>query len=310
MPVTEWKNPGTAANVDRNGNIAWSNPDNIKISDNNTAGVSLQQDEITDWLRATNFGFAIPVGANITGIEAKMERSASNVGVRNSAIYLRKTGTQVGDNRDPEGTWPVVEGYVNWGGSQDDWNSGLNVNDINSSDFGIDVSAYNTDANLRFANVDHIQIRVFYGIGVDNTSTATASATQISAQHICNGTDSNGILIVTVQVTDSNLSDRTISTVTHNGEPCTHITNSDSDNADDGLRTEIWYRLNPTTGGAPDIVVTAGGKCTDLTYGAISLTGVSTDISTDDYYFDGSDVVANDPDNAWNDETNTDDGVD
>ena len=124
-----------------------------------------------------------------------------------------------------------------------------------------------------------IIIEDFYwidAIGVDNITSGTDAGTiTLTVPHTATGTESNGILIVTVQVTDSALGDRTIESVTHNNEALTHLFGADADDVTEE-RTEIWYRTNPTTGGTPDIVVTAGGSCTDLTLGAISLTGVSS----------------------------------
>jgi hypothetical protein len=128
-------------------------------------------------------------------------------------------------------------------------------------------------------------------IAVDNTSNGTdANAASLTVAHTCTGTETNGILIVTIQVTDSSSSDRVISTVTHNNEACTHLPGADSDDDTDGLRTEIWYRANPTTGGTPNIVVTPGGTCTDLSLGAISLTGVNSTnfFVTADSYAEGN----------------------
>ena len=118
-------------------------------------------------------------------------------------------------------------------------------------------------------------------IAVDNTSNGTDSnSSELTVAHTVTSIAGGGILVVTIQVTDSSDTDRVISTVTHNGETCTHLSGAD---ADDGVeaRTEIWYRENPTTGGTPNIVVTAADKCTDLTLGAISLTGVDTGFVAD-----------------------------
>ena len=112
-------------------------------------------------------------------------------------------------------------------------------------------------------------------IAVDNVTSNSGGfgISSISAQHICTGTSSNGVLIVAVSVSDTTLTDRTVSSVTHNEEALTHL----SADADDGAkeRTEIWYRANPTTGGTPNIEVTCGGSCDAISYGAISLTGVN-----------------------------------
>jgi hypothetical protein len=75
------------------------------------------------------------------------------------------------------------------------------------------------------------------------------------------------------------------------------------------LRTEIWYRMNPTTGGTPDIVVTPGGTCTDLSMGAVSLKNVDTAaIGKNTYYFDGSDTALSDVDGVWTKDSEAGDG--
>ena len=112
-------------------------------------------------------------------------------------------------------------------------------------------------------------------IGVDNITSGTDAGTvTLTVPHTATGTESDGILIVTVQVTDASETDRIIQSVTHNNEALTHLPADADDNIEQ--RTEIWYRLNPTAGGTPDIVVTARGSCTDLSLGAISLTGVNS----------------------------------
>lgn len=113
-------------------------------------------------------------------------------------------------------------------------------------------------------------------ITLDTTSSGTdAGSVELTVAHECTGTDTDGILVVVVVVTDSGIDDRTISTVTHNGEALTNIPSATSD-AYSEERVEIWYRLNPTAGGSPNIVVTPGGSCTDLSLGAISLTDVGS----------------------------------
>ena len=114
-------------------------------------------------------------------------------------------------------------------------------------------------------------------IAVDNTSNGTDSGSvELTVAHTVTSIAGGGILVVTVQVTDSAEDEREISTVTHNGEDCTYWPGADADDTIE-QRTEIWYRVNPTTGGTPNIVVTPVGSCTDLSLGAVSLDGVSTD---------------------------------
>jgi len=99
------------------------------------------------------------------------------------------------------------------------------------------------------------------------------SNTVLTWQHTCGAGAT--LLVVLVGVVDSTLGDRTISGVTYNGDALTN-TGVTSDDATEGFRTEIWYRINPDTGGAYDVVVTAGGKCTDLAGMSSSVTGSHT----------------------------------
>jgi len=166
--VTDWKSPGTCANVDRNGRNSWFNPDNAKLSDNSRAACDVGINTYGDWLRCTNFGFTvddIPSGATIIGIEAKIERQAEEVNdIDDSAVYLRKTSGQVGDNKESDTYWTTSDVTASYGGSTDDWNAGLVDTDIvANNDFGIDISAYNADALFnRYARIDHVQIRIYY----------------------------------------------------------------------------------------------------------------------------------------------------
>ena len=142
-------------------------------------------------------------------------------------------------------------------------------------------------------------------IAVDKISNGTdGGTTQITVPHTVDSVAGGGILIVTVQVTDASETDRIIQTVTHNNEALTHLP-ADSDD-DIEQRTEIWFRENPTTGGIPNIVVTATASCTDLTLGAISLTGVNTNIVNDYYFNDSTPVdgngVCTDDTNAFDDD--------
>ena len=66
--------PGTIADDATVGTVAWTNPDNAKVSDNVYATVSLIGIGISHYLKATNFGFSIPTGATINGILVEIEK--------------------------------------------------------------------------------------------------------------------------------------------------------------------------------------------------------------------------------------------
>jgi hypothetical protein len=174
MAVTAYKTPGTCANVDRDLHSDWAFPDNAKTSDNShTENLVWKGVFYSDWLRLTNFGFSasdIPSGSTINGIEVKIERySLYSNKINDSALKLRKTSGQIGDNKASATYWPTSDAEVTYpssGGATDTWNASLIDTDITSSDFGVDLSANNVDTeSVQACYVDCVSIRVYYTSG-------------------------------------------------------------------------------------------------------------------------------------------------
>lgn len=55
-------------------NVAWVNPGNVTANDSVFATAALNVGLHTNELLATNFGFAIPAGATINGIQVDVNR--------------------------------------------------------------------------------------------------------------------------------------------------------------------------------------------------------------------------------------------
>lgn len=166
MAVTDWKTPSTTESVDRDGKNPWNDPERVQASDDERASCIVEASTYSDWLRCTNFGFAlgdIPSGSTIDGIEVKVERKAlTGYTIKDSALYLRKTACQVGDNKAEDVYWVTSDTEVTYGGAEDTWNSGLTDADIRDSGFGIDFSARNTTGANRNAYVDCVWTRIYY----------------------------------------------------------------------------------------------------------------------------------------------------
>lgn len=166
--TTDYKFAGTAANVDRDSKVAWSNPDSAKADDSSNAVCDVAKNTYGDWLRLTNYGFTtgdIPSGSIINGIEVAIGHYGENsTNLRDSAIYLRKTSGQVGSNYASGTNWnasPIQE--ITYGDSTNKWGTTWSVDDILNSDFGIDFSAANNNGTAaRNAYVDYIKIRIYY----------------------------------------------------------------------------------------------------------------------------------------------------
>ena len=160
---TELTHPGTAASEDRDGKASWSDVDNIKaIADYATCDVVAAT--YSDWLRASNFGFQIPTGSTINGIEVRVRRKGELGVLRDSALYLvDANGDNDGDNKAGTGTfWPTSAANATYGSSSDTWGTDAVPFHINNSNFGIRLSTHNNDLSTRTASVAQVYIRVYY----------------------------------------------------------------------------------------------------------------------------------------------------
>lgn len=163
MPDTGWHSPGTMANDAATGTKVWNNPDNAKSSDDNYAdSIGGVGGGSSNYLVATNFGFAIPLGATIEGIEVEFERKANLAdNVSDFKIYIVKAdGTYGAENKSAAGFWSTVEAYFSYGGAADLWSLAWSAANINHANFGVGLSVL-MQANGR-AYVDHIRIKVYY----------------------------------------------------------------------------------------------------------------------------------------------------
>ena len=145
------------------GTVAWSNPDNAKVSDDTRA-----------------FSALLYEGSNV---------------IENS-IKIVKTGTILGDEKSTSAAVSFTESYISYGGSSDLWGETWTAEDINDVDFGVVgswkdtsvISHYLKATNFGFSipvgatvngilveieqrkvvgsgstiNVDHIRITVYY----------------------------------------------------------------------------------------------------------------------------------------------------
>jgi len=159
------------------GSVSWSSPGNAQTSDDSYATANLNKNEVSHYLKATGFGFNIPAGATINGIQVDVEKRGGAEGkIGDNSVRLVKNGTIDGDEKSAAEVWPAPgsEAYTNYGNSTDLWGLNWTPADINSADFGFVISAkfIGTGSN-KDADVDHIRITVYY-------STANSAPTDIA----------------------------------------------------------------------------------------------------------------------------------
>ena len=155
--------PGTMADDSAVGTLTWATPDNAKVEDGSTAIASGAGGSQSHYLKATNFGFSIPQGAEILGILVEVKKGASRVQSTDTAVRIVKGGSIGTTDKSSLLDWPVtILEFINYGGLADLWGETWTPADINASNFGFVISANNNPGLSSSLQIDHIKLTVKY----------------------------------------------------------------------------------------------------------------------------------------------------
>lgn len=165
---------GTAANDSSHSGDSWSTTGNALTDSLTAATSSVTSNENTQYLKITNFGFAVPAGAEIQGIRLMVRHSAAaSDRIVDDRVRIVKADGSIGteDKADPSTFWPSqsVQQVVSYGGRDDLWGESWTPADINHSNFGFVIAANNTGVGTT-ARVHYATITVYYTGGDDMTS--------------------------------------------------------------------------------------------------------------------------------------------
>ena len=158
--------PGTMADDAAVGGGVWATVDNAKVNDTSYATNSGGIPD-THYLKATAFGFAIPAGATINGIQVGITRKANDSSkfayADDNIVKLVQGGAVVGNSKASAGTkWPTADGTVTYGTTSDLWGATWTDSQINASNFGVVLSA---NTNSVTASVNFISVTITYTAG-------------------------------------------------------------------------------------------------------------------------------------------------
>lgn len=165
--ATSTKSAGSAVNGSGGGSTNWTNPGNVTSSDDNYATcVFGNEGDSSKDLDCTNFGFSIPAGSTIDGIEVNIERNGGTQ-IQDTSIKLLNddgAGGESAQDKSAGATWSSTDAVVTFGGSTDTWGETWSVSDVNSSSFGVRIQCedVNFDFQLGIAGIDHVEIVVHY----------------------------------------------------------------------------------------------------------------------------------------------------
>lgn len=154
---------GTGANDAGAGSTAWSNAGNITADDSSYASVTVTFGAESQWLKATNFGFA--VSGTVNGITATINRRITAGGVNDAEIRLVFAGSvdTLGGDRSAGAAWPGSFTTASFGGGADTWdNMTITASQVNNSGFGVAFRCVESVFESSTAEVNWIKIDVTY----------------------------------------------------------------------------------------------------------------------------------------------------
>ena len=135
--ATTTQTAGTGANDASVGTIAWTSPGNITADDASNASASDIGGGTTNYIKATNFGFAIAADQGLDQVEFTFQRSDSANTTTDSRISMVIGGTIQTENQSAGATWPAIEEDKVF-----TFTTGLPTRaQVNASDFGVVLSA-------------------------------------------------------------------------------------------------------------------------------------------------------------------------
>jgi hypothetical protein len=216
----------------------WTSPGNVFTNNAAYATKSLGAGVSSGTLDATNYGFALPAGATVTGITASIDRKTSvSTTIRDFTVQLLKAGAPVGNNKALTATnWGTTDAYATYGSGTDLWGTTWTQSDVNNSGFGLRlVAKNNSGSTTATASIDHMQLTVDYDYY--NTSTASVDHMEVTVTHTA---DTNGIGTSGTNVQQANIT----GSCTYNGGG-THSTCTSADHVYAGTITKPAAGSNP-----------------------------------------------------------------
>lgn len=162
------------------GDVDWSDPSNAASENGSSASCTLNMGFGTYYLVAEDFGFSLPSGATVEGIKVEVKHRCTFGVTYDRDVKLIKGGSIQTTNKAAVGYWPTSLAYQTYGGSADLWSGTWTYSDLNSSLFGVAISA--TADDFDFPAIDHIRITVTYSVGSAYTLTASAGSYTLTGQ--------------------------------------------------------------------------------------------------------------------------------
>lgn len=163
--------------------VAWSNVSNALSSNDSYATATLLiTDSQTEYLAFSQFGFSIPAGSTINGIQVDIEaKQASGAEFGQiGGVAVTKDGV-VSSATSFDGTvLGTSDAYESFGGATELWGETYTVAQVNASSFGVLFAGLNNGV-AAVLSLDHVRMTVYYTApsGVRRTAGPSIGGAQI-----------------------------------------------------------------------------------------------------------------------------------
>jgi hypothetical protein len=247
------------------GAVAWST--NLANAAHNTpdtfATTERFNNSTSEVIKATGFGFNIPSGAAIDGIEVEIKKGSDAGGISDHAVRLVDAGAIGSTDRSVGGFWASAGTTTVYGSTNDTWGGSWYEYQINATNFGLAISGQETNGNGNVCRVYFFKIIVHY------TPTAKFAGGQADGYH---EELESGLNIAPLDVDNSNgATGSTATAVCLNGT----LVNADAattvkvfwDTNDQGVAINDWaFSSNLGVQAVGDLSVNVSGFAAGATY--------------------------------------------
>lgn len=194
--LTSSKYAGTAVDDSSIGTLTWTDPNNATGSGTGDYAsiIATASSEYTHYLKLTNFGFSLPAGATIDGVQLQIRNAGIPTGTGFfawNAIKLVNASGTIGTANKATGTLNSSFTTSTFGGSADTWAGEASAIDWNDADAGcaISVGTTPTITGDSYLYIDYVQIIITYteapaGGGTAPRRTIIGSAHNISMDNL------------------------------------------------------------------------------------------------------------------------------
>ena len=125
------------------GTIGWTTLNKVKASDDVYATTILDDNEISYYIKATDFNFSIPTGAIIDGITVKIEKSATTAKrIKDYSVRIVIGGNIKSEEKADASRRGISDSYTTYGSDSDLWGEKWTTDAINRTGFGVAISAF------------------------------------------------------------------------------------------------------------------------------------------------------------------------